>query len=155
MEKISRYLETQGNSLILDNMTDFTSKIQQIPFSADRVYALLSDLNNIRKVQSRLPGGMISDLTYDKDSCRFKTDSVGTIAVRISEREPCKTIKLISEKSPVPFTGWIQLAEDGPTATRLKLTVNADIPFLLKGMVTKPVENVVKKLAEALATLPY
>jgi len=136
-------------------MTDFVSDIQEIPYSAERVYAKLSDLKNLEKVQSLLPEGKIKDFSFDADSCSFQVESIGSIALRIIEREPFKTIKLESEKSPVPFNCWIQLQEVASNETRLKVTVRADIPFFFKGMISKPLEDGIKKLAEALAKLPY
>jgi len=136
-------------------MTDFTSDITPIPHSQERVFTVLSNLNNIGTFQKNLSSLHIKDLTFDTDSCRFTANGVGTIALRITEREPSKTIKFVSETSPVPFTCWIQLVESGPNITQLKLTLRADIPFLLKPMVSKPLENGIKKAAEALANLPY
>lgn len=136
-------------------MTDFVSDIQKIPYSAERVFTKLSDLNNLEKVQSLLPEGKIKDFTFDTDSCSFQVESFGKIAVRVVEREPNKTIKLESEKSPMPFTFWIQLQEAEINDTQLKLTFRADIPFLFKGMISKPLEEGLKKFAEALAKLPY
>lgn len=136
-------------------MTDFISDITPIPHSQERVFSILSDLNNLGKFQKDLTGLPIKNLAFDKDSCRFTADGVGKIAVRIVEREPSKTIKLTSEASPVPFTCWIQLIEVDPNNTQLKLTLRADIPFLLKPMVVKPLEKGINKAAEALAALPY
>lgn len=136
-------------------MTDFVSDAQKIAYSADRVFAKLSDLNNLESVQSFLPKDKMKDFTFDTDSCSFQADPVGRISMRIVEREPGKTIKLVSEKSPVPFTCWIQLVEVAADDTRLKLTFRADIPFMFKAMIAKPLEEGIKKAAEALAKLPY
>lgn len=136
-------------------MTDFVSDIQKIPYSADRVYEKLSDLKNLEKVQNLLPEGKVKEFTFDSDSCSFQVETFGTIALRVVERDPFKTIKLESEKSPVPFSFWIQLQEVATDDTRLKLTFRADIPFLFKGMISKPLEEGIKKVAEALAKLPY
>lgn len=136
-------------------MTEFTSDITPIPHSQERVFAVLSDLNNLGKFQKDLSGLPIKNLTFDQDSCQFSVDPVGKIALRIAEREPFKTIKLVSESSPIPFTCWIQLVEAAPNDTRLKLTLRADIPVFLKPMVSKPMEKGIKKAAEALAALPY
>lgn len=136
-------------------MTDFVSEIQKIPYSAERVFAKLSDLNNLEKVQSLLPEGKVKDFAFDADSCSFQVETFGKIAIRVVEREPNKNIKLESEKSPVPFTFWIQLQEAATDDTRLKLTFRADIPFLFKAMISKPLEEGIKKLAETLAKLPY
>jgi len=136
-------------------MTDFVSDVQKIPYDANRVYAKLSDLNNLEKIQSLLPEGKIKEFTFDTDSCSFRAEPIGKISMRVVERDPGKTIKLVSEKSPVPFTCWIQLKEVAADDTRLRITFSADIPFLFKGMVSKPLEEGIKKVAEALAKLPY
>ena len=136
-------------------MTEFTSNIISIPHSQERVFTILSDFTNLGKFQKSLSGLPIKDLKFDKDSCQFNAEGVGKIAIRIVEREPFKTIKLISESSPVGFTGWIQLVEAGTGETRLKLTLHADIPLFLKPMISKPLEKGINKAAEALAALPY
>lgn len=135
-------------------MTEYTSDIQQIPFSAERVYSKLSDLNNLESVKSLLEG-KVKDFTFETDSCQFKVDPIGTVGVRIIEREPYKTIKLESVKSPIEFMGWIQLQEVAPEDTRLKLTFRADIPMFLKAMISGKLEDGIKTIAEMLAKLPY
>ena len=136
-------------------MTDFVSEVQKIPYNTERVFAKLSDFKNLEKVHPLLPEGKIKDLSFDSDICSFYAEPIGKISMRIVERDPRKSIKLISEKSPVPFTCWIQLKEDDSGETQLKLTFRADIPFIFKGIVSKPLEEGIRKLAEALATLPY
>ena len=37
----------------------------------------------------------------------------------------------------------------------MKVTVQADIPFMLKGMVAGPLQDGVDKIAEALSKVPY
>lgn len=135
-------------------MTEYTSEIQQIPFSAERVFSKLSDLKNLESVKPLLEG-KVKDFTFDSDSCHFKVDPVGSIGIRIEEREPFKTIKLSSIKSPVEFLGWIQLVEVAPENTRLKLTFRADIPFFLKSMISNKLEEGINTMAAMLAKLPY
>ena len=136
-------------------MTEFTSDIQKIPYESDRVFASLSDLNNIEKIKDSLPLDKIKNLTYDTDSCSFQIENIGSVSLRIIEREQGKTIKFASEKSPVQFNLWIQLVSVASDDTRLKLTLKADIPFLFKSMVSKPLGDGIKKVAEVLAALPY
>lgn len=135
-------------------MTEFTSDIQQIPYSAERVFSKLSDLNNLESVRPLLEG-KVKDFSFDKDSCQFRVDPIGTVGLSIEEREPFKTIKLKSVKSPVEFLGWIQLQEVAPDDTRLKLTFRADIPIFLKSMISKKLEEGINTVAAMLAALPY
>lgn len=135
-------------------MTEYTSDIQQIPFSAERVFSKLSDLNNLNSVKPLIEG-KVKDFTFDADSCQFKVDPVGTVRIRIIEREPFKNIKLESVKSPIEFQGWIQLQEVAPEDTRLKLTFRANIPIFLKAMISNKLEVGINNMAEMLAKLPY
>lgn len=135
-------------------MTEFTSDIQQVPYAAERVYAKLSDLNNLESVKPLLEG-KVKDFTFDSDSCQFKVDPIGTVGLRIMEREPFKTIKVESVKSPVEFIGWIQLEEVAPNDTRLKLTFRANIPIFLKAMISGKLEAGINSMAEMLAKFPY
>lgn len=136
-------------------MTDFVSDVQKIPYNANQIFTKLSDLRNLEKVQELLPKGKIENFTCDADSCSFQADKVGKITLRVIERDPAKSIKMASEQSPIPFTCWIQLVEVATNNTRLKLTFRADIPFMFKSMILKPLEQGIRKIAEALASLPY
>ncbi len=136
-------------------MTEFVSSVKKIPYNSEKVFIKLSDFNNLEKLKERLPEDKIKDLVFDKDTCSFKAEHVGVITVRIVEREPNKTIKIESEKSPVPFTCWIQLKEMDTEDTRIRLTVKSDIPFIFKAMVSKPLEDGIEKVAEILSMLEY
>jgi hypothetical protein len=136
-------------------MTEFTSEVQTIAYPAERVYAKLSDLKNLEKVQSLIPEGKIREFTFDSDSCSFKIDAIGKIGLRVVERDPFKTVKLESEQSPIAFICWVQLKEIAPDDTKLKLTIKADLPFFLKAMISGPLEDGIEKAAQALAQLPY
>ncbi len=136
-------------------MTDFTSSIQQIPYSSKKVFVKLSDFNNLESLKNKLPDDKIRDLSFDADNISFNVDPVGTVSFRIIERNPNDTIKLESVKSPIKLTGWIQLKEVTEDDTRLKLTIRADIPFMLKGMISKPLEDGIQKVAEILASIKY
>lgn len=138
-------------------MNEFVSPIKFIPHSAQGVYDKLSDWNNLAQVESMLPSDKVQEFSYDSDSCSFKVNAmgVGKIALRVIDREPCKTIKIQSEASPIAFTMWIQLKEKEADSCYMKLTLRADIPLMLKGMVSKPLQEGMEKIADVLAQLPY
>lgn len=136
-------------------MTDFTSSIQKIPYSSEKVFVKLSDFNNLESLKNKLPDDKIRDLSFDTDNISFNVDPVGTVSFKIIERNPNDTIKLESVKSPIKLTGWIQLKEVAEDDTRLKLTLRADIPFMFKSMVSKPLEDGIQKVAEILASIKY
>jgi hypothetical protein len=138
-------------------MTEINSELKPVPHSADSVYEVLSDLSHVSKAQQRLAHASFSLLDYDMDFCRFKVEKAGTISLRIVNRVPGRQIDFKSEESPLSFLCSILLKESpvGQDHCLLQLTVKADIPFMLKGMVIKPLEDLVQKSADLLATLPY
>ena len=136
-------------------MAKFESSVKQIPYPQQAVYNMLSDLTNIERVKDRVPEDKLKDLSFDKDSISISVPPVGAVSMRIIEREEPKTIKFESANSPMPFNFWIQLLPVNETESKMRLTIKADIPFMLKGMVTKPLQERIEKIAEALAMIPY
>ena len=136
-------------------MAKFESSVKQIPYPQQAVYNMLSDLTNIERVKDRVPEDKLKDLSFDKDSISISVPPVGAVSMRIIEREEPKTIKFESANSPMPFNFWMQLLPVNETESKMRLTIKADIPFMLKGMVTKPLQEGIEKIAEALAMIPY
>ena len=97
----------------------------------------------------------LKDLTFDTDSLSIQAPMVGEIKLRIVEREEPKTIKFETENSPITLNMWIQLLPVTDTSCKMKLTVKGDIPFMLKAMVSKPLQEGVEKVADMLAMIPY
>ena len=136
-------------------MSKFESSIKQIAYPQQSVYNMLSDLTNIERVKDKVPEDKLKDLTFDKDTISISVSPVGQISMRIVERDEPKTIKFASENSPMLFNFWIQILPVSDTASKMKLTIDADIPFFAKGMVSGPLKEGIEKIAEALATIPY
>ena len=55
----------------------------------------------------------------------------------------------------MPFNLWIQVLPVTATESKMKVTVKADIPFMLKGMVAGPFQDGVEKIADALSQIPF
>ena len=136
-------------------MSKFESSIKQIAYPQQSVYNMLSDLTNIERVKDKVPEDKLKDLTFDKDTISISVSPVGQISMRIVERDEPKTIKFASENSPMSFNFWIQILPVSDTASKMKLTIDADIPFFAKGMVSGPLKEGIEKIAGALATIPY
>ena len=136
-------------------MTKFESSIKQIPYPVEDVYRNISDLSNLERVRDRVPQDKLQDFQFDSDSVQVSVSPVGTIKLRICEREENKCVKFETEQSPMPFNLWIQVLPVTAETSKMKVTVQADIPFMLKGMVAGPLQDGVEKIADALAQIPY
>ena len=136
-------------------MSKFESSVKQIPYPVENVYRNISDLSNLERVRDRIPEDKLQDFQFDSDSVQVSVAPVGTIKLRIIEREENKCVKFETEQSPLPFNLWIQVLPVSETESKMKITVKADIPFMLKGMVSGPLQDGVEKIADALSQIPY
>ncbi|NDW12599.1 SRPBCC family protein [Bacteroides sp. 214] len=136
-------------------MKKIESSVQLIPFSQERVYAKLSDMNNLKSIQDKIPADKVQDFSFDDNSISFSVAPVGSLTLEVVEREPCKCIKFETSVSPIPFKLWIQLVPSTEEECKIKLTIGLDINPMMAGMIQKPLQDGLEKMASALATIPY
>jgi len=136
-------------------VTKFESSIKQIPYPVEDVYRNISDLSNLERVRDRIPEDKVQDFAFDSDSVSLNVAPVGQLKMRICEREENKCVKFEAEQSPLPFHVWVQVLPVTAETSKMKVTVQADIPFMLKGMVSGPLQDGVEKIADALSQIPY
>ncbi|MBM6759005.1 SRPBCC family protein [Bacteroides mediterraneensis] len=138
----------------------FESNVKHVPYSQERVYNKLSDLNNLEGVRERLNevkdklDGKLEDMSFDRDSITLKVQGIN-LTLRIIEREPLKCIKFEGDKSPIPLNLWIQILPVSEGEAKMKVTIRAEVNMFMKAMVSKPLQEGVEKLADMLAMLPY
>lgn len=135
--------------------TKFESSIRQIDHSQEAVYRTLSDLSNLERVRDRIPQDKLDDFSFDSDHIAIKAPMVGEIRLHIVDREAPKTIKFETEQSPIPFNFWIQLLPITEATCKMKLTIKAEINPFIKGMVQKPLQEGIEKIADALQMINY
>ena len=135
-------------------MATFESSVRQIPHSQQAVYNMLSDLSNIDRVKDRIPADKLNDLTFDADSMSISTP-MGAVKLKMVDREEPKCIKFETEQSPLPFNFWIQILPVTDTTCKMKLTIKAELNPFIKGMVSKPLQEGIEKIADALQMINY
>jgi hypothetical protein len=135
-------------------MTTIESTIRQIGYPQEAVYRTLSDLSHIDKFKDRIPEDKVKDLSFDADSISVGTP-MGSVKLVIVEREEPKTIKFETRESPLPFNFWIQILPVSEASSKIKLTIKADLNPFISGMVKKPLQEGIEKIADALQMIRY
>ena len=137
-------------------MAEYVSDVKQIAATAPKVLAKLSDLSNVETMKDKIPAEAgLKDLTCDKDSISFNVNPVGNVKFKIIEREEPKTIKFAAYGSPIEVNMWIQLVEKEENLTKMRLTLKADLPMMVKMMVDGKLKDGINKVADVLANLNY
>ena len=136
-------------------MTKFESDVKLIPYSQERVFEKLADLNNLEVIKDRIPKDKVQDISFDSDSLSFNVAPVGTIKLQVVEREPYKCIKFETVVSPLPFNLWIQLVAVSERECKLKVTIGIDLNPFMKTMVQKPLKEGLEKMVDMLSMIKY
>lgn len=137
------------------SMTSYESEIKTISSNEEVVFAVLSDLSRLESVRDKLPTDKVSGVSISKESVRFTVNGIGEIGFRIIDKEPYKTIKFESEQLPFVVNVWIQLKQVAENDTRMKLTLRAELPTMIKMMLGNKLGEAVNKMADGLSQLPY
>ena len=133
-------------------MTTYESDIKTISSNEEVVFGILSDLNNLTKLaENPSLTDKAKDLQFDTDSCSFSVEGFGKVGFRIVERAPFKTIKFVSENTPVEVNVWVQLNQTDDKQTAMKLTLKAELPMMIKMMVDKKLKEGINTIADMLA----
>ena len=138
------------------SQSKYESKISSAPCSAQQIYRVLSDMRSLERVRDLIPQDKIQEMDIEPDRVKMKVDGLAQkITIAIVDRIENDTIKFGLEGIPMDGNFWIQLKEVSPTDTRIKLTVKADIPFMLKFMIEKKLQTGLDQAADMLAQFPY
>lgn len=136
--------------------TKYESKITSAPCSAQQIYRIMSNLQNLERVRDMIPKDKIQEMEIEPDRVRIKVDGLAQkITIAIVDRIENDTVKFGAEGIPMDANFWIQLKELAPNDTRIKLTVKADIPIMFKMMIGKKLQDGLDQAADMLAQFPY
>ena len=137
-------------------MDKYESKITSAPCSAEQIYRVLSNMENLERVRDMIPQDKIQEMEIEPDRVRMKVDGLGQkISIAIVDRIENDTIKFGAEGIPLEANFWIQLKQISPVDTRIKLTVKADIPMMFKFMIKNKLQEGLDQAADMLAQFPY
>ena len=161
-------------------MSKYESNTKQIAATVEQVYQKLANLENLRPIienakdnedlrQKLQDAGQdpsqldqLKNVELSNDRLAVPAGMIGTLALRIIEREENKTIKFETEQSPIQANMWIQVlptsevtTADGQQGTKMRLTLKAELNPMLKMMLGSKLQEGINKFADMLAMLPY
>ena len=135
-------------------MAKFESTIREIQAPQQMVYGVLSNMSNFGKMMERVPQDVRGKVVFTADG--FTVESLmGKVVMKIIDLEEPKTIKMQSVESPVPFTFWIQLLPMTEQTCKMKLTMKAELNFMMAQMAKGPLQKGIEQLADILQALPF
>lgn len=136
-------------------MSKYESNVKVIPYSEERVYEKLSDLNNLKEFKDSLPHEKVKNMSFDADTLYINAAPVGQLTLKIVEREPYNSIKFEAVNSPIPFKLWILITSTAAEECEIKTAVDVDVNPFMKAMIQKPLQEGLEKMVEMLSLINY
>ncbi|MBQ7056373.1 MAG: hypothetical protein IJM84_00320 [Bacteroidaceae bacterium] len=151
-------------------MTKYESEIHVVARPIDEAYAKFSDLNNLAAIKEKLNDPafaekmsqeldeekqeqarkMIDGMTFDTDTMSISSP-LGDVMLRIIERDAPKLVKMEAENTPIPLNMWIQLVPIDESSCKIRVTIGAEVNFLMKAAVSGPLKKAADGVARMLA----
>lgn len=124
------------------------SKQHQILRPSAEVYAAISQFSNFTPILAN----KVERWAADADTCSFMAKGF-QVSLAITERDENRLVKIGAGPggTPFPFTFWVQLKEESPTDTRMRIVLDAELNMMMKMMIGSKLQEAVDKIAEQIA----
>ena len=112
--------------------------------SEKELFEYIGDMNNMPPI---LPEQVV-DIKADNDNLAFTIQGMGSVALRVEEREPNKLIQLVPEgKVPFQFVLNVHI-RNNEQQTECCFEIDANLNPLMQMMASRPLQNLVNMMAE-------
>ena len=107
------------------------------------LFEYIGDMNNMPPI---LPEQVVN-VTADCENLAFTIQGMGSIALRVNQREPNKFIQLVPE-GKVPFQFALNIYIRGGEQSECYFEIDAQLNPLMQMMASRPLQNLVNMMAE-------
>ena len=128
----------------MDKLSNFESRSGKLTANAEAVFAFVTDIRNFERFA---PKGTINNWIAEKESCSFNVSMIGTVTVRIAEKE--KFSKVIYSGDALKKNDFLLTLHISDKLTKLaevRVVLNADLNPVMKMMVSKPIVQFLEML---------
>ena len=117
--------------------------------SEKELFEYIGDMNNMPPI---LPEQVV-DIKADNDNLAFTIQGMGSVALRVKEREPNKLIQLVPEGN-VPFQFVLNVhIRNNEQQTECCFEIDASLNPLMQMMASRPLQNLVNMMADKVESL--
>ncbi len=120
----------------MGEITEFTSRKGTISCNAGGVYRFVTNLDNFRQF---IPEGTISGWHSDADSCRFEVNSIGSVNIRLTLKQPNSRVVYSGEAlQNNSFSIDLDITGTGESSSVASLVLRTETNPLMKMIIAKP-----------------
>jgi hypothetical protein len=78
----------------MSSLSYFESRTGKLTCSAEEVFDFVTDIRNFEQF---IPKGNISNWKAEKESCSFSVSMLGTVSLRLAEKEKCNKVVFMGD----------------------------------------------------------
>jgi hypothetical protein len=120
----------------MENVSHFESRSGSLSGTSEEVFEFVTDIRNFRQF---VPEGTINDWQSEKDACSFNVSMVGTINVRITDKEPFKKVVYNGDAlKKNDFALVLDIRKGSDNNAVVKVSLEAELNPMLKMVANKP-----------------
>jgi hypothetical protein len=134
----------------MENLSYFESRSGKLTANAETVFTFVTDIRNFERFA---PKGSIHNWVAEKDSCSFSVSMVGTVTVRIAEKE--KFSKVIYSGDALKKNDFLLnllISDNGMKPAEVRVVLSAELNPVMKMMVSKPIVQFLEMLIHEMET---
>jgi carbon monoxide dehydrogenase subunit G len=128
-------------------MTDlsyFESRTGRLACNAEEVFTFVTDIRNFERF---IPGGIISNWNAEKESCSFSVSILGTVTVRLSEKERFTKVVFSGDAlKKNDFLLTLNITDNVGDHAEVRILLNAELNPMMKMMAGKPIKQFLERL---------
>jgi len=128
-------------------MTDlsyFESRTGKLICNAEEVFSFVTDIRNFERF---IPGGIISNWNAEKESCSFSVSMLGTVSVRLAEKERYKKVVFSGDAlKKNDFLLTLSITDNDSDHAEVMILLSAELNPMMKMMAGKPIGQFLERL---------
>ena len=128
-------------------MTDlsyFESRTGKLTCNAGEVFAFVTDIRNFERF---IPGGIINNWNAEKESCSFSVSMLGTVTVRLSEKERFTKVVFSGDAlKKNDFLLTLNITDNVGDHAEVRILLSAELNPMMKVMAGKPIRQFLERL---------
>jgi carbon monoxide dehydrogenase subunit G len=130
-------------------MTDlsyFESRTGRLTCNAEEVFAFVTDIRNFERF---IPGGSISNWNAEKESCSFGVSMLGTVSVRLAEKERFTKVVFSGDAlKKNDFLLTLNITDNVRDHAEVMILLSAELNPMMKMMAGKPIGQFLERLID-------
>ena len=122
----------------------FESRYGKLTCTAEEVFKFVTDIRNFERF---IPKGIISNWIAEKESCSFSVSMLGTVTVRLAEKENFTRVVFDGDAlKKNDFSLVLLISDRDKDPAEVKVTLSADLNPMMKMMAADPIAQFLEML---------